>query len=119
VGPRTGLDDVERRKILPVLGLELPPLSRPAHSQLPYRLSYPGSLTFDHVIFFYVKHDGECMKSVFTVWFVGINLSIIGARCVNYGTEIDHTRTYTSYIKYSSNNNNNNNNNTQLQAVTF
>jgi hypothetical protein len=29
VGPRTGLGDVERRKILPPLGLELRPLGRP------------------------------------------------------------------------------------------
>jgi hypothetical protein len=43
VGPRTGLDDVERRKILPPPGLELRPLGRPARSQSLYRLSYPGS----------------------------------------------------------------------------
>jgi hypothetical protein len=30
VGPRTGLDDVVRRKILPLLGLQLRPLGRPA-----------------------------------------------------------------------------------------
>jgi hypothetical protein len=33
VGPRTGLDDVERRKVLPLPGLELGPLGRPARSQ--------------------------------------------------------------------------------------
>jgi hypothetical protein len=33
VGPRTGQEDVERRKILPLPGLELRPLSRPARSQ--------------------------------------------------------------------------------------
>jgi hypothetical protein len=29
VGPKTGLDDVEKRKILPLPGLELGPLGRP------------------------------------------------------------------------------------------
>jgi hypothetical protein len=43
VGPRAGLDDVEKRKFLTVQGLELWPLGRPAHRQSPYRLRYPGS----------------------------------------------------------------------------
>jgi hypothetical protein len=43
VGPRTGLDDVERRTFLTLPGLELRPLCRPARSQSLYRLSYPGS----------------------------------------------------------------------------
>jgi hypothetical protein len=43
VGRTTGLDDVERRKMLPLLGLELRPLGRPAGNQLLYRLCYPGS----------------------------------------------------------------------------
>jgi hypothetical protein len=42
VGPTTGLDDVEMRKILPLLGLELQSLGRPVHSQSLYRLRYPG-----------------------------------------------------------------------------
>jgi hypothetical protein len=42
VGPRTGLDDVERRKTLPLPGLELRPLGRPACSQSLYRLGYPA-----------------------------------------------------------------------------
>jgi hypothetical protein len=41
-GPRAGLDDVEKRKCLTLPGLELWPLSRPAHNQSPYRLHYPG-----------------------------------------------------------------------------
>jgi hypothetical protein len=41
---RTGLDDVERRKILSLPGLELRSLGRPARSQLQYRQRYPGSL---------------------------------------------------------------------------
>jgi hypothetical protein len=44
VGPRVGLEDVEKRKFLTLPGLELRPLGRPARSQSLYRLSYPGSL---------------------------------------------------------------------------
>jgi hypothetical protein len=36
VDPRAGLDDVEKRKFLTLLGLELRPLSRPARSQSLY-----------------------------------------------------------------------------------
>jgi hypothetical protein len=43
VGPRSGLDVVERRKFLPVPELELRPLGRPARSESLYRLRYPGS----------------------------------------------------------------------------
>jgi hypothetical protein len=42
VGPRTGLDDVESRKILPLPGLELRPSYRPTRSQSLYQLSSPG-----------------------------------------------------------------------------
>jgi hypothetical protein len=42
VNLRAGLDDVEKRKFLTLLGLELRPLGRPAHSQSLYRLRYPG-----------------------------------------------------------------------------
>jgi hypothetical protein len=42
VGPRTGLNDMKKRKFsLP--GLELRPLGRPARSQSLYRPRYPGS----------------------------------------------------------------------------
>jgi hypothetical protein len=43
VGPRTGLDDLEKRKFLTLPGLELRPLDRPAGSQSLYRLRYTGS----------------------------------------------------------------------------
>jgi hypothetical protein len=43
VGPRTGLDDVEKRKFLTLPELELQPLCHPARSQSLYRLSFPGS----------------------------------------------------------------------------
>jgi hypothetical protein len=39
VGPRTGLEDVERRKILPLPGFELRPLGRPARCHTLYRMS--------------------------------------------------------------------------------
>jgi hypothetical protein len=60
VGPRTGLDDVERRKFLTLPGLEFHPLGRPARSQSLYRLSYPGS-TVQHKM--YVIILGDMMKA--------------------------------------------------------
>jgi hypothetical protein len=42
VGPRGGLDDVEKRKLLPLLGLEFQSLDRPASSQSLYQLGYPS-----------------------------------------------------------------------------
>jgi hypothetical protein len=49
VDPRTGLDDVERRKFLPLPRLELRSLCPPARSQSLYRLRYPGSLLVANV----------------------------------------------------------------------
>jgi hypothetical protein len=43
VDSRAGLDEVEKRKFLPLPGLEIRPLGRPARSQSLYRLRYPGS----------------------------------------------------------------------------
>jgi hypothetical protein len=43
VGPRTGPQDVEKRKFFTLPGLELRPLGRQALNQSLYRLSYPGS----------------------------------------------------------------------------
>jgi hypothetical protein len=40
VGPRAGLDDVEKRKFLTLPGLELRPLGRPPLC----RIRYPGSM---------------------------------------------------------------------------
>jgi hypothetical protein len=53
VGPRAGLDEVEKRKFLTLPGLELLPLGRPARSQSLYRLRYPGSYEVDEK---YVKN---------------------------------------------------------------
>jgi hypothetical protein len=44
LGPRAGLDDVEKSKFFPQLGLEFRPLGRPASRYTAlYRLRYPGS----------------------------------------------------------------------------
>jgi hypothetical protein len=63
VGPRTGLDDVEKRKFLTLPGLELRTLGRPARSQSLYRLSVPGSILpistleiFGYGIYQYIAH---------------------------------------------------------------
>jgi hypothetical protein len=42
MGPRAGLDDVEKRKFLILPGLELRPLGLPARSQWLHRLRYRG-----------------------------------------------------------------------------
>jgi hypothetical protein len=48
VGPKAGLDDVEKRKFLTLPGLELRPLGRPARIQSLYRLRYPdGRFTLE------------------------------------------------------------------------
>jgi hypothetical protein len=44
VGPRDGLDDVEKKKSLTLPELELRPLGRPVRSQSLYRLHYPSSV---------------------------------------------------------------------------
>jgi hypothetical protein len=43
VGPRAGLNVVEKRKFLTLPGLELRPLGRPDRSQSLYLLCYPDS----------------------------------------------------------------------------
>jgi hypothetical protein len=43
VDPRADLDNVEKRKILTLPGLELRPLGHPAHSQSLTRIRYPDS----------------------------------------------------------------------------
>jgi hypothetical protein len=42
VGPRAGLDDVEKRNILPLPDSNSDPSARPARSQSLYRLRYPA-----------------------------------------------------------------------------
>jgi hypothetical protein len=55
VNPGAGLDDLEKRKFLTLLGLELRPLGRPARSQSLYRLRYPGSYFSMEQIYYPVK----------------------------------------------------------------
>jgi hypothetical protein len=43
VGPKAGLDDVEKRKFLILPGLEQRPLGRRVRSQSLHRLRHPGS----------------------------------------------------------------------------
>jgi hypothetical protein len=43
MGPRAGLDDVEKITLLTLPGFELRTLRRTARSQSLYRLRYPGS----------------------------------------------------------------------------
>jgi hypothetical protein len=54
VNPRTGLDDVEKRKFLTLPGLKLRPLGRPARSQSLYRQRYPDSLIICICIYIYI-----------------------------------------------------------------
>jgi hypothetical protein len=46
VGPRAGLDEVEKRKFFTLPGFELRTLGRPVRSQPLYRLRYPGSIWY-------------------------------------------------------------------------
>jgi hypothetical protein len=68
VGPRAGLDNVEKRKFLTLPGLELLPLSRPARSQSLYRLRYPGSYYVDGAVFIYFRkilRSAPCSQNVY------------------------------------------------------
>jgi hypothetical protein len=56
VGPRAGLNDMEKRKFLTLPGLELRPLDRPVRSQSLYRLRHPGSHSLDKGIIKCQKH---------------------------------------------------------------
>jgi hypothetical protein len=73
VDPRTSLDDVENIKILPISGLELRPLCRPARSQSLYRFRYPGSV-YTNILIYFIVHG--------VVWWVleFISLSLFGMR---------------------------------------
>jgi hypothetical protein len=46
VDPRAGLDEMEKRKLLTLPGLELRPFGRPARSQSLYRPRHPDVLIF-------------------------------------------------------------------------
>jgi hypothetical protein len=62
--PKTGLDDVERRKILPLPGLEVQP-----RSQWPHRLRYPQAFLHRLVPTFIMSHTvRQVSRSVDTSW---------------------------------------------------
>jgi hypothetical protein len=70
VGPRTGLDEAEKNKILPLQGLETRPLGRPVRSQSLYRLRYPplhnhccDNLDIQHDLCCYVCIPGAYLNS--------------------------------------------------------
>jgi hypothetical protein len=60
MGPRDGLDNVENRKFLTFLGLELRLFGRPDRSQSLYRLSYPGSISECSISKFLVVREDHC-----------------------------------------------------------
>jgi hypothetical protein len=78
VGPRAGLDDVEKRKFLTLPGLELRPLCRPARSQSPYRMRYPGS----HYYYYYYYYYYYFMAFVFILCLSLMELPISTLCCV-------------------------------------
>jgi hypothetical protein len=62
VDSRANLNDVEKRKFLTLLGLELWPLSHRAHSQLLYLLHHPSYLQC-HVVQWKSTHmSGNCLR---------------------------------------------------------
>jgi hypothetical protein len=65
VGPRAGVDDVEKRKFLTLLELELRPPGLPARNQSLYRLSYPGSWNMIYTI---VNKSRDSSISMATVY---------------------------------------------------
>jgi hypothetical protein len=62
MSPRAGLDDVENRKFLTLLGLELRILGRPARSQSLYQLRYPGSLNSIKFVLLIQLTDLFCLQ---------------------------------------------------------
>jgi hypothetical protein len=69
VGPRAGLDDVEKRKFLILQGLELRPLGLPAPSQSLYRLRCPGSFILYTLLY------NNCMYKTWSYMKSGTNNS--------------------------------------------
>jgi hypothetical protein len=56
VGPKAGLDDVEKRKFLILPELELRSFGCPARSQSLYGLRYPGCQTHFNVVMYRTSH---------------------------------------------------------------
>jgi hypothetical protein len=71
VDPSAGVDDLEKRKLLTLPGLELRPLSRPAHSQSLYRLCYRDTYSNTYVTFKVsctVKRVRNFLLDFFSFW---------------------------------------------------
>jgi hypothetical protein len=84
MGPRAGLDDVEKRKILTLPALELRRLGCPARSQSLYRLRYPGSRVimvgmFYHYMKYRIMHASEKKREKILCSFT----AVIAARYMN------------------------------------
>jgi hypothetical protein len=74
VGPRAGLDNLEKRKFLTLPGLELWPLSRPARSQPLYRLRYPGSFCTGCTE---IEREGSCKKLIYSDLFTHSDVRVL------------------------------------------
>jgi hypothetical protein len=73
VGPRAGLDHVEKRKFWTLTGLELRPLGRQARGQSLYRLRYPGSRTTQN----YIPEDRTVQRNVSSEFFMVVMIMIV------------------------------------------
>jgi hypothetical protein len=75
VGPRAGLDDVEKRKFLTLSGLEIRPLGRPACNQSLDRLRYPGSILICKMFKFNFLHEDTIILKLILeeIWLEGVD----------------------------------------------
>jgi hypothetical protein len=79
-GPKTGLDDMEKRKFLTLPGLELRHFSRPARNQSLYRLRYPGSQNLQYCVYYVRK---VCLSvcshetNFYDIWYLGISAKLV------------------------------------------
>jgi hypothetical protein len=73
VNPKSGLDDVEKRKFLPLPGLELRPLGYSARSQSLYQLCCPGSHMYSILKeFIFTTSELVCSSSACDSWSEGV-----------------------------------------------
>jgi hypothetical protein len=68
VDPRTGLNDVEKRKFLTLPGLKLRPLGCPGRSQSLYLIRYPGSLSENSTALKFSMPLGDMLEAFKTGW---------------------------------------------------
>jgi hypothetical protein len=87
---RAGLDDMEKRQLLTLPGLEL----RSLGSQSLYRLRYPGSLTVSELIIMYIsimkRSDGSSEITQFPVT-IATNCQVLIC-CMNVKYIVSHER---------------------------